>query len=62
MNDVPVIEMEVQPPDGPAFTLQVPSKRVARLLQLGIHAEREQARRVARRKAQRRARRLNRGG
>lgn len=40
--------------------LQVPNKQVARLVQLGVHADREQRRRKERRQAERASRRRNR--
>lgn len=46
--------------EGGGVTFMVPNKRVARLVQLGVHAERAQRQRIARRKAQRLARRRNR--
>lgn len=42
------------------MTLQVPNKHISRLIQLGIHADREDRQRKARRQEQRRARRRNR--
>lgn len=38
----------------------VPSARIAHLVQLGLHAERKQQRRIARRRAEKAARRRNR--
>lgn len=42
------------------LVLQVPNRRVARLIQLGLGVEREQRRRQQRRRTQRAARRRNR--
>jgi hypothetical protein len=52
-------EVEVQE-DGSAVVRGL-SKRVTRLLQLGLAAERAERRRVERRREQRRSRRRNRG-
>ena len=46
-------------PDG-SVIIQVPNKKVARWVQLGIHVEVEQQRRAARRKAQKLSRKRNR--
>lgn len=42
------------------MVIQVPNKVIARLLQLGLHADRAQRRRAARRRQQKNSRRRNR--
>lgn len=53
-----VPEVSIATEDG--GTLVVPSKRVARLIGLGIAAERQERKKAAKRKAEKQARRRNR--
>lgn len=67
MNDTRILKGDVAvptsmtiDPEVGSIQLNVPSKRIARLVQLGLHVERKERRRRQRRKEQRAARKLNR--
>lgn len=60
MNEFPLDGTTEAEVTETGLVLHVPNKQVARLIQLGIHADRETRRRSQRRKAQRLARRINR--
>lgn len=59
-GDVAVPTSMTIDPEAGAIQLDVPSKRIARLVQLGLHAERAERRRRQRRKEQKAARKTNR--